>query len=843
MSEDTDKAPEDEASAICAELVAERLHEAGLDTEQFIDVQDGCKRSTNHDRFGPQDVNGNYGIYANGEVSGGLVGIDIDDYTAVADEALAVLSNLPPTLTVETPHTDGESGGHRFYVVQSGEEFDTAQEACEGVWDGATNPGPSWGEVRVHNQYVVGPGSQLDGCDKDWCTDCETHDGGRYAIADDRPIATISADDLAAMLRADSNCPDTSAHQDGRLNGSTDATTENGAQGYEAMPDNLGYPDPELVVEAKDLVEGYPRDSDRSTHDWVICKELARHGIPKDIAERWFQEHLSISKVVERDDIDYGGTWTTAANEVRDEDGELGSYTVEVIPTETEDIPVSVSRTKSTAIDEPDTDGRGNVLTERWQAIESLYVEDTTPKHVARDAAFNQINQQEHLLALRDTENLYRYDQQMGIYKPDGEQYIGGILDRRLGSFYTTNERSQIISRLKDRNWTDREQIDGPKGMVCVSNGVLDLSMSSDPTLRPHSPEHEFIRSLPYAVNPTAPDTFDPHEECPEFVAFLDDVVRDEDRDKLQEYAGYCLLTWGQPFKRALVCLGPTDSGKSTFLSVLHAILGPKNVANESLYSLVQTRGGTANLYDAFANIRNELSPGDLKHPQKFKEITSGSDAIDAERKGEDKFTFVPTAKHLFAANQVPSMDAADEAFYNRWLFVTFPTSVPRHEQERNLSDKLLREEASGILNWMIAGYARLVKQQGFSGERLLGEKEEMWHAYGDSVDRFVDRCLDVTGDKDDRLSKRDAYTAYKAMCDNRGLAPERKQALTRDLKRQSGVDDAKPRNNTVNTVLPDERERIRCYTGLQLTDQGRDYIDAGSNDSGGSTDSSISDY
>ncbi len=76
--------------------VAERLSEAGLGTERFIDVTDGEKGSVDHEQHEPTAVSGNYGIYANG--GDALVILDIDDYGDVDDKSgLAALSDLPAT--------------------------------------------------------------------------------------------------------------------------------------------------------------------------------------------------------------------------------------------------------------------------------------------------------------------------------------------------------------------------------------------------------------------------------------------------------------------------------------------------------------------------------------------------------------------------------------------------------------------------------------------------------------------------------------------------------------------------------------------------------------------------
>jgi putative DNA primase/helicase len=187
-------------------VVASRFAEADLAAGRFINVLDGEKGTRDHDtRYSdPRDAPGtNYGIYP-GE---GLVYLDVDDYgEAVDDAGLAAVRDLPETLRTESPHTDGEPGGHRFYHV-TGEAVDALKEAF-----GTANPQPSWGEVRADNQYVVGPGSRLDGCSKEWCDACATPDGGRYTIATDAPIATISAKTLVDALRED---PDLSKPADG----------------------------------------------------------------------------------------------------------------------------------------------------------------------------------------------------------------------------------------------------------------------------------------------------------------------------------------------------------------------------------------------------------------------------------------------------------------------------------------------------------------------------------------------------------------------------------------------------------------------------------------------------
>lgn len=179
--------------------LAERFIEAGLPADRFIQCKEGSKKSVDHTQKPADDIDGQYGIYANS--TDGLAILDIDDYGEFEDSGgIAALAELPPTLEQRSAH----DGTHRFYAVEMSADGRMIAAELEDEL-GVKNPKPTWGEVRVANQYVVGAGSQLDGCDKDGCEECAKEDGGRYTLENDREIASIQADQLLEVLRADEN--------------------------------------------------------------------------------------------------------------------------------------------------------------------------------------------------------------------------------------------------------------------------------------------------------------------------------------------------------------------------------------------------------------------------------------------------------------------------------------------------------------------------------------------------------------------------------------------------------------------------------------------------------------
>jgi hypothetical protein len=186
---------------VTKDVIAKRLREAGIGTERFVDIHDGGKGTYDHTHHEPDEVSGNYGVRAT--ATDNLVIIDVDDYNGLDDESgLEAIKELPLTLEEKTPH----GGTHRFYNVPPTEDGRFIAAVLKDEF-GSENPKPSWGEVRVANQYVVAAGSQLDGCDKEWCDQCDDPDGGRYRVTEDggREIVEIPADDFVDALSEDPN--------------------------------------------------------------------------------------------------------------------------------------------------------------------------------------------------------------------------------------------------------------------------------------------------------------------------------------------------------------------------------------------------------------------------------------------------------------------------------------------------------------------------------------------------------------------------------------------------------------------------------------------------------------
>ncbi|MFB6144266.1 MAG: phage/plasmid primase, P4 family, partial [Candidatus Nanohaloarchaea archaeon] len=334
----------------------------------------------------------------------------------------------------------------------------------------------------------------------------------------------------------------------------------------------------------------------------------------------------------------------------------------------------------------------------------------------------------------RNSKQIWWYDEEEKVWNKGGEDKVSEILYAEIPEQHSKHLEEETKTKVHRIDPITLEKTGTGKGEVPLKNGILEIE---EQELREIERQDYLTSKIPveYDLQSTAPE---------KFLDFLEEVTRNkEDMKKLQEFIGYC----------------PTDSGKSVFLGVIRELLGPQNIAQQSLQDLTNGRKwGLANLVGKIANIDHDLDPEAIEDIGTVKKITSGN-PITVEPKWEQPYDYTPTAKHMFSANRTPSRDKEDEAFYNRWLTVVFPRSIPREEQDPELLDELTEEEElKKILNWAIAGYHRLENQGQFTGVNGPYATREIWKEWGNSVERFITKFMITERKKRKQMKKSEEF-------------------------------------------------------------------------------------
>lgn len=380
------------------------------------------------------------------------------------------------------------------------------------------------------------------------------------------------------------------------------------------------------------------------------------------------------------------------------------------------------------------------------------------------------LSKNDHFACMRDNEELYHYEPNVGIYKKNGEVVAKERIREIWGEEGSRNDIGEILAILQQINYTERVNFNPPNRIV-VKNGILDLKTLK---LEKFSPQEKFTFGIPIR--------YDPKATCPKIKKFIKEVVYDDDVPLIQEMFGYCLLD-GYPFSKAFMLYGCGANGKSTLLNLLSGMLGRDNVKGTSLQEICYSNFAAARLYGKLANIDNELPSDTLIKSNNFKKLTGG-DYFEAEIKHkQDTIQFYNRAKFIFATNTLPVVQDTTLAFFRRWITIEFPYIFEEDDQDQNLAEKLMVEdEMSGLLNWSLEGMKRLIENNKFSMTSTREEIEKQWIALSDPLRAFVDKYFIY--DPEFGTLKKEFYGAYVQFCNEVEAVPKPDNTVGKEIKR-----------------------------------------------------------
>jgi putative DNA primase/helicase len=319
--------------------------------------------------------------------------------------------------------------------------------------------------------------------------------------------------------------------------------------------------------------------------------------------------------------------------------------------------------------------------------------------------------------------------------------------------------------------------------LIACENGLLDVEKG---VLSEFNAEEMPFLSIPVK--------YDPNAKCPDWERFLSQVITPEDTPTLQEWSGFCLLP-NYSFHTMMWMLGNGRNGKGVWQRTIEGIIGPENISNIGLdefdgnhrFAMYQLYGKLAN-FCSEPKTNKELQTSLLKY-------ATGQDTIEAEIKNKQKrLSFKNYAKITVLANKFPKVYDQTLAFRERRLFLRFPNSFIGKNQIQNLEKVWLDnpEEKSGIVNWMLQGLHRLLKQGHFTKSRTQADIEMEFLRASDSINAFINET--ATYGKHLITTRSEAKIAYEAYCDTYDIETENEKKLVGRLRETLGIKDGKTR-------------------------------------------------
>ncbi len=339
-----------------------------------------------------------------------------------------------------------------------------------------------------------------------------------------------------------------------------------------------------------------------------------------------------------------------------------------------------------------------------------------------------------------------------GVYVKDkeGRKIKSQIQALMYDEFKTSIRINRVYALLMCTNSlvvTEEETNTHPAHWINFKNGMLDVISGK---LKEHKPEYHSMNQIPH--NYVVPE----RERELTFCKFLESRMNEDDRQMLYEFFALC-LNIDVSFQKMLYIVGVGNAGKSLTLEYINHIVGRENVSHISPQNLSH-RFQSAFLMQKLLNSVSDISGKPIRETNVIKQL-SGEDAIPAEYKGGDVFSFYNTAKMLFTANTIPlAEDEQSNGYYRRLLIAR----MKEGDYIPNLKKNIIKESPEFI--YFLTKHLKNVYERGgvFESQGSLGEVS-MLRNTSDSVQEFVDEV--ITECPGMKPKKKDVFDYYEKYC------------------------------------------------------------------------------
>lgn len=236
------------------------------------------------------------------------------------------------------------------------------------------------------------------------------------------------------------------------------------------------------------------------------------------------------------------------------------------------------------------------------------------------------------------------------------------------------------------------------------------------------------------------------------------------------EAIGVSLLGEATRLERAVLFLGLGGNGKSTLMSILHALaegttctIGPHELAG---------RFDAAGLVGKRLNIVDEISATEMIETVGWKAVISGK-MIKGEHKRKDRFSFAPIAGHFYGANDAPASRDQTRGFWRRMYVVPMPHCYDDDTRpwlaDRWLDRTIIETELADIVALALEAGAAALAKGGYTQATQSSEAKRQWREESDVTVAWRADATTATKTPETGMMANAAYTAFCTWAEERG--------------------------------------------------------------------------
>ena len=407
-------------------------------------------------------------------------------------------------------------------------------------------------------------------------------------------------------------------------------------------------------------------------------------------------------------------------------------------------------------------------------------------QNAVREVVVREVKQvADGLLWCREYVEKLRSDQQMMVYtgshwepvEPQQWKDFVGLCAERCGVPEPQRMNQSFMKVLYEGvafNLAEYRRQHVPDGEVWLNmhNGTLKIRADGGITLYEHRKEDLFTYTLPYC--------YDPKATSERWMNFLYRVLPEQEcRTVLAEFIGYCLMP-RHTLEKMLWLYGDGQNGKSVTLEVIEALLGSVNVSYLSLSDLTNDEVKRAGIEGKMLNISHES--GKEVNANVLKQLTSGERVL-IKYLYRDPYETCNYGKFIAAFNVLPRAEVTF-GYFRRLIILPYLVTITEEEKDDQLTDKL-KQELSGILNWVLAALPDLMTRRSFTGSEACKKALDQYRLQSDNVQLFLNEMCEAS---DSESPASEIFDSYKSYCNGSSLHPLGKTKFIQRLESLIGA-------------------------------------------------------
>lgn len=167
-----------------------------------------------------------------------------------------------------------------------------------------------------------------------------------------------------------------------------------------------------------------------------------------------------------------------------------------------------------------------------------------------------------------------------------------------------------------------------------------------------------------------------------------------------------------------------------------------------------------------------EVKKGARGIDQEAFKALSGGDLLTAKFLYRDMVEFVNTSCHIVSSNDEPMITDATDGMYRRLCVVKWSQRHGTYQAIQNLAERILKDEAHIVLDWLLEGVSRIVKRGGFLPENEWPEASKTFKQSIRNKNDCVGAWREDVGivpDANTLTPKSEVYNSYVKFCEGDG--------------------------------------------------------------------------